>query len=361
MSATTTTTTQAGVPAKELFMRAKARRSGKRKKADTTGFEKVLFVFFATLGAVMMLPVLAAALPFLPVIYIAWCFTQYTNKQQDIFLPDSEIGSSAIFDITKRLTLGWSRWFHDIDIVGQENLPKDKGAMLLGFHTTHNADILLVLFMIHQETGRAVRGMVHRTLYACLPWLKHFGLAPGDRTTAIECLRAGHITACIPGGAEEAMRGHENAYTLDWKSASGRERAGFAKAVQAAGVGKAVAIPVFMVNGEEMRFNPLFWAANRSGFTRVFMPLTTRKGLAGQIAFQIAGFVWFSASLLSLPVPAKLTMVVGKPLEFGDGETAEAFAARCRAAMQELIRTHQPDGKQYAPAIRQRFHHVKSG
>merc|ERR1740138_173266 len=354
MSATMTMTQTTSLPA-EVRSAGSATTLSRREIVSV-----VAAIGLVLVSAVAILPVLVAssplliiALPFVQVLYVAWCLVQFaTKKQQNLqFRSDSAISSSAIFQLSEWLTLGWSRWFHGIEIVGAENVPKDKGAMILGFHTTHNADILLGMFMLHRATGRAVRGMLHRTVFACLPWLKHFGLAPGDRTTAIECLRAGHITACIPGGAEEAMRGHENAYTLDWKSASGRERAGFAKAGQAAGV----------VKGEEMRFNPLFWAANRSGFTRVFMPLTTRKGLVGQIAFQIAGFVWFSASLLSLPVPAKLTMVVGKPLEFGDGETAEAFAARCRAAMQELIRTHQPDGKQYAPAIRQRFHHVKSG
>jgi len=271
----------------------------------------------------MVVPVLAALAPLLfaisPVLvccYAAYCYSESTKKQKGIFLTDEEIGGSTLFQLFEVLTLGWSKWFHAIEVVGSDNFPQDKtkGVMLLGFHTTHNADILLSLFMVHAETGRAVRGMLHRSVFAFNPWLIHFGLAPGDRSTAIELLKAGHISACIPGGAEEALRGHDDAYTMDWRSSSGNTRTGFAKVVEASGAGTA-AVPVFVANGEEMRFNPVTWAANKIGFTTAFMQLTKLTGtgmpLVAKLCFQVAIYTWFFVSLLSIPVPAKVTMFIG--------------------------------------------------
>ena len=43
------------------------------------------------------------------------------------------------------------------------------------------------------------------------------------------------LVAVLPGGAEEAVRGHENSYTIRWKSTSGRKRVGFAKVALSCG------------------------------------------------------------------------------------------------------------------------------
>ena len=43
------------------------------------------------------------------------------------------------------------------------------------------------------------------------------------------------------------MRGHENSYTLDWTSNSGRKRMGFARVALAA---DAALVPVFVQNAE---------------------------------------------------------------------------------------------------------------
>ena len=43
------------------------------------------------------------------------------------------------------------------------------------------------------------------------------------------------LVAVIPGGAEEALLGHENAYAVQWESSTGRPRCGFAKAALSVG------------------------------------------------------------------------------------------------------------------------------
>jgi hypothetical protein len=113
---------------------------------------------------------------------------------ETIFLPDKEIGSSQLFQFLSALNLKWARVFHDLTVVGMDNIPKDKGVMLVGFHSTHNVDILLGVFAVYEHLGRAVRGMLHHLVYQFNPWVKYIGLVPGYRSTAEKLLNLGYIT-----------------------------------------------------------------------------------------------------------------------------------------------------------------------
>merc|ERR1712203_768579 len=148
------------------------------------------------------------------------------------------------------------------DVKGVENLPPPgKGALLISMHSTHNADIPMGLNGLHDQTSRVPRGLLHRVVFMVNPWCKYLGLIPGQRHTAKHLLQQGFLTCVLPGGGEEAMAGHENAYELHprWK-----DRRGFATVAKEAG---ADIIPVFLQNVEEMRFNPFFFLGNRSGLT----------------------------------------------------------------------------------------------
>eukprot|EP00662_Eupelagonemidae_sp_cell21_P006748 gene6748-65505_t len=51
-------------------------------------------------------------------------------------------------------------------MTGEEKLPaKGKGALLVGLHTTHNADIPVCLTGMYAATGRAERALLHRVVY----------------------------------------------------------------------------------------------------------------------------------------------------------------------------------------------------
>ena len=103
-----------------------------------------------------------------------------------------------------------------------------------------------------------------------------------------------------------------------------------------------------------MRFNPIISLLNAVGFTRWWASLNKLKGATGKMCFNIATFCWFFVSWLAIPVPVKLTLHIGKPMRPREGETAEELAQRARAAMQEMIDTHQPGGKNYLNALRGR-------
>jgi 1-acyl-sn-glycerol-3-phosphate acyltransferase len=113
---------------------------------------------------------------------------------ESIFMPDKDIGESSIFQVLSTLNLQWCRFFHDLTVEGIENIPKNQGVMLVGFHTTHNMDIFLGVFVIYEKLGRAVRGMLHHMVYKFNPWVKYIGLVPGYRSTAEKLLAKGFIT-----------------------------------------------------------------------------------------------------------------------------------------------------------------------
>merc|ERR1719336_914273 len=101
------------------------------------------------------------------------------------------------------------------------------------------------------EIGRVPRGLMHRQIWQFFPWLKYLGLVPGQRHTGKHLLKFGFLVGVLPGGAEEAMYGHEHAYTLHPKWDS---RRGFA---QVAIDAEVPIVPLFIRNVDEMRWDPI--------------------------------------------------------------------------------------------------------
>jgi hypothetical protein len=72
-----------------------------------------------------------------------------------------------------------------------------------------------------------------------------------------------------------------------------------------------------MANQEEMRWNPILYIWNLLGLGRLFfyivklnIPILTR------LLNFIGSFVWFSMTWMQVPIPAKLTLYVGDPVEY---------------------------------------------
>jgi hypothetical protein len=97
----------------------------------------------------------------------------------------------------------YSRIMHDFSVEGWQKLPMDGPALLVSTHTTHSTDILICCLTAHKLSGRVVRGLLHRILITCMPWLRYFGLVPGYRDSAVQLLRQGNWVGVVPGGAEE--------------------------------------------------------------------------------------------------------------------------------------------------------------
>jgi len=181
--------------------------------------------------------------------------------------------------------------------------------------------------------------------------MKHVGMVPGDRETAVNMLKQGLAAACLPGGGEEAMTGHENAYSLHerWN-----DRRGFARVAKEAGV---KIYPCFTQNMEEMRFNPVFWFANKLNISKPFNSLV-QLPVVGNVVKNIGLAVWFHLSFLAVPVPVKVTTFIGDPIETKD-MTVDEIAVATRVALQKLIGEKQPHGHAYLPGLKDRIAVVK--
>ena len=263
--------------------------------------------------------------------------------EKDFFLPDEAIGSSLLYRLIDLLFYKILGPFYALEVVGLEKLPpKGTGGLLVSMHTTHCKDIYTFGSMFFAKTGRAIRAMMHRGVYNCLPVTKRVGMLPGGRAVGAELCRKGFMVGCFPGGAREALTGHENAYALQWG-----KRQGFAHVAKDGGV---KVYPFFARNGEEMRFNPLFWLLNVLRMGKV------RDAVVKAVPIMDTVFAWLWIPLceLGIPIPVKVTYIFGDPVET-DGKSAEEIALATKEALQKLIDDNQPQGHAYLPGLKARF------
>lgn len=284
-------------------------------------------------------------------------------KQQ--FMSDEDVAKSWIFNLFMLFQLRVQQLFHGFKVVGAEKLPKD-GALMVGFHSTHNQDVVTGVIGMYDATGRVPRGLLHRMVFLFNPWVGYLGLVPGQRKTAVQLLRKGFLVGVLPGGGEEAMYGHEHAYDLHprWN-----DRKGFAYVAREAEV---PIVPIFTKNIEEMRFNLIFWILNILGFTRMYARflayLTEQSKLKPKSMFwkrsawivkQLGLVSWFMLSwVLSFWVPVQTTMYVGEPIIVKKDDDVIEIARKAREGLQAMIDEHQPHGHSYWPGVVERYNNV---
>jgi len=266
---------------------------------------------------------------------------RHAKAHQQAFLSDETISSHWFYRLFAFLIWPINHFFHRIEFANLTDKIDPKGAHLsISMHTTHNADIQYGIIASQKTLGRVVRGLVHRQVMLFSPWLAYMGMVPGYRDTAVQLLSQGYWVGVIPGGGEEAMRGHENAYTLDWPS----KRRGFAKVAIKAGV---PILPLFYQNCEEMRWNPVLWLWNKIHYgSRIYDYIVALNiPYISAIVKLIAEFLWFFvATFFSIPMPAKVTAYVGDPIECHHDDDVDVVREKAYMALQALIKEHQPNG-----------------
>lgn len=138
-------------------------------------------------------------------------------------------------------------------------------------------------------------------------------------------------------------------------------------------------MPIFLANVEEMRYNPILSLWNFLGLGRVFSPiLKSNIPVLGPILVLLASTIWFTVTFFQIPIPAKLTLHIGKPVQYDMSTdsindvssigslrrrplartTFFVFAKvveRSRDHLQALIDREQPKGKSYSNAVKQRI------
>lgn len=279
---------------------------------------------------------------------------RYSIRTRLAFLPDDVIGHSFYFRILTWFYYNLFVYFHGFEIVGMEKIDPDEGCLFISRHSTHNAEIQGVIVCAYHQTGRVIRSLIHRYLIPMFPILRFMGSVPGERRTALSLLKSGFWVAVIPGGADEAMIGNENAYKVSWP----KKRKGFAHIATEANV---PIVPTFLANQEEMRWNPFLYFWNFFGLGRLFSFLVQLNiPIFSHLLNLIGMFIWFSVTWFQIPLPAKITLYIGDPIQYDMSvDTIDDVVERSRRSLQNLIDQHQPRGKSYSNAIYQRIEHLK--
>ncbi|CAF2466673.1 unnamed protein product [Rotaria sp. Silwood2] len=235
-------------------------------------------------------------------------------------------------------------------VKGIEKLDHYHGCLLIARHSTHNGEILGTIVCIYHMTGRVLRSLMHRSLTPFFPVLRLMGAVPGEPKSALSLLKSGFWVGVMPGGADEGMVGHENAYKVCWP----KKRKGFAHIAIDADV---PIIPICISNVDEMRWNPILWIWNLLGLGRLFAYiLNLNIPYLSPVLLLLASTVWFLSTFIQIPIPAKITFHVGDPVQYDmSKDSIDDVVERARIALQSLINRHQPHGKSYSNAVQERF------
>ncbi len=187
------------------------------------------------------------------------------------------------------------RAYFRYEVSGLGNIPSEGRAVLVSNHGILPVDGLLLNYAIKETYGRWPRGLTDRRVFR-IPVLRQFfmdlGIVLGDPQTGQELLEREEIVFIMPGGAREAFKSSQDRYQLMWK-----RRMGFVRLAIRAG---APIIPVVCM-GIDDTYHVLFdgYRLSERIFGKdVLLPITIPLGLG------------------PLPLPAKLTHYVGKPVRF---------------------------------------------
>lgn len=221
---------------------------------------------------------------------------------------------------------GWI--WHNYEVVGFENIPKNSSALVVYYHGPVPVDYYYLNARYVMLRRRAMWTIAARFLFK-MPGLKLFmevcQATPGSVEQIAGILKSGEVVSVAPGGIREAQFSDEY-YQLVWNN-----HLGFAKAACA---GKAPIIPVFTQNIREVfRTLPFFRGFFRWIYEKTKLPLLPTFG----------GF------------PVKLRTFIGKPIPYDENATPEEVAEKTAQAIRELIQRHQRLPGSIAGAMMDRF------
>lgn len=251
-------------------------------------------------------------------LYVSASIVHIYKLRQDI--PVNELlGPDVEFKVKARAAIallwechGWI--WHGYEIVGFENLPADKRALVVYYHGVIPIDYYYLSARYSIKHKRPIWTIAADFLFKT-PGLR--GLmdvvqaTPGTVQQIADLLRNDEIVSVAPGGVREAQFSNEY-YELVWNG-----HLGFAKA---ACQGKAPIIPVFTQNVREAyRTAPFFRGFFRKIYEKTKLPLLPVYG----------GF------------PVKLRTIIGQPIPYDERATPEEVAEKAADAIRELIRKHQ--------------------
>lgn len=205
----------------------------------------------------------------------------------------------------QRIAFLWP-WFEPT-IEGVENIPAERGALIVTNHGHFGLDLPVLLSLILEATGRPVRSLGDRIVFAT-PIAKNLahqlGAVEGEPDAAIELLKDDQLVLVYPGGAREALGEPEDAYRLQWQHSRGFIRT----ALRA----QKPIVPVAGLGNEEL-------------YVQIVSQERMRRSGVGRLIARFLGEKYVTPLYLGigpLPFPTELHYVVGKPIELPYGPEA---------------------------------------
>jgi 1-acyl-sn-glycerol-3-phosphate acyltransferase len=265
--------------------------------------------------------------------------------------PDTEI---PLFDprayarLLKRVSF-IRQWFEPT-ITGVEHIPETEGALIVTNHGHFGMDLVVLLSLVLDATGRPVRALGDRIVFAApfvRDWAHKLGGIEGHPEAAVELLRDDQLVLVYPGGAREALHDPESAYRLEWENSHGFIRT----ALRA----QKPILPIAGIGNEEL-------------YVQVVSQDRVRETGVGRVVSKLLGEKYVPSLYMGLgplPFPSDLRYIIGDPirLPYGpeaadDREVVAKLHRQVTDATQALIdeglrEREQPAAKQTVSAERQ--------
>ena len=171
-----------------------------------------------------------------------------------------------------------------------------------------------------------------------LPLTKREPGAKGGRSSSQQgfvtaVTKGGRPLLLLPGGADEAFKPVSERFKLLWPPSPGFSRLICSSEELGS---KTAVIPVFTRNCEGIFWCPDRWRDRTAGAVKWLIDAVTRDGQLFLVPV-LTLVIFFSVGFWVLPLPVKLDTYLGPPLRLNEGETAEHFAARVKAAVEDLM------------------------
>jgi 1-acyl-sn-glycerol-3-phosphate acyltransferase len=217
------------------------------------------------------------------------------------------------------------QWFQPT-IEGLENIPPREGALIVTNHGHFGIDLPVLLRLILEGSGRAVRSLGDRVVFATPIFrdlAQTMGAIEGEPKTTVRLLEDDQLVLVYPGGAREALGEPEDAYRLQWEKSRGFIRT----ALRA----QRPIIPIAGLGNEEL-------------YVQVVPQDRVRKSGIGRLISQFLGDKYVMPiymGLGALPFPTELHYIVGEPIRLPYGPEAANDPKIVRKLHQEVTETTQ--------------------
>jgi 1-acyl-sn-glycerol-3-phosphate acyltransferase len=208
-----------------------------------------------------------------------------------------------------------SALYHRARLLDAEHLPSDGPVLLVGNHGLWGYETPAFFHLVHRATGRYPLGLAERGFFkiplvrTVLPWL---GGVEGTREKALDALRQGHLVVCYPGGAWETFKKPRHHYTLRWEGTLGFVR-----------LAAQTGVPIVPFAG--FGVDDTFLCPDDE---RLSVPLAPGEKYR----------VPLGIGLGPLPLPVKMTFVVGKPLRPPPANAPESRLQHFRDRVAHTVR-----------------------